>query len=139
MSAAPSTGLAEAIRAERSATIDRLGNEPTLWLAAAPLWSRDVAEAARFPTGPAGSVGEFVRLACAAGWCDTRGDLDGEDADELRFWMPDEARRDVLALLATRPGADLKGAATRIAVHVADLGMRVRERGARPRRAFGAA
>jgi hypothetical protein len=123
VSAAPSTGLAEAIRTERSATIDRLGTEPILWLAAAPLWSGDVAEAARFPTGPAGSVGEFVRLACAAGWCDTRGDLDGEDAEELRFWMPDEARRDVLALLAQRPGADLKGTATRIALHIAALDM----------------
>ena len=118
MTAAPATELAEAIRAERSATIDRLGREPTLWLAAAPLWSRDVAEAARFPAGAAGSVSEFVRLACAAGWCDIRGDLTGEDGEELRFWMPDEARRDVLELLAQRPGADLRRVAGRIASSV---------------------
>jgi hypothetical protein len=94
--------LAGAVRAERATVLDRLGVRPVLWLAVAPLWTRTIAEAAGFPVP---SVGEFVGQARAAGWCESRGSLLGEVTGELRFWMPDEARRDVIDLLTARESA----------------------------------
>jgi hypothetical protein len=94
--------LAGAVRAERAAVLDRLGVRPVLWLAVAPLWTRTIAEAAGFPVP---SVAEFVGRARAAGWCESRGSLLGEATGELRFWMPDEARRDVIDLLTSRESA----------------------------------
>ena len=94
--------LAGAVRAERATILDRLGVRPALWLAVAPLWTRTIAEAAGFPVP---SVGEFVGQARAAGWCESRGSLRGEVTSELRFWMPDEARRDVIDLLTARESA----------------------------------
>jgi hypothetical protein len=96
--------LAEAIRAERSATIDKLGREPTLWLAAAPLWTRYAAEATGFP---AASVLEFVNQARDVGWCETRGSRLSRSAGELQFWLRDEVRREVIDILSRRDGTEL--------------------------------
>jgi hypothetical protein len=96
--------LAEAIRAERSATIDKLGREPTLWLAAAPLWTRYAAEATGFPTA---SVIEFVNQARDVGWCETRGSRLSQSSGELQFWLRDEVRREVIDILSRRDGTEL--------------------------------
>jgi hypothetical protein len=93
--------VAEAIRAERLAVLDRLGTAPVLWLAVAPLWTRTAAERTGFPVP---SVTEFVRRARDSGWCEFRGSLAAEAAGELRFWLPEEARRDVIDLLTSREG-----------------------------------
>ena len=95
-STAFSVRVEEAVRARRSDTIENLGREATLWLAAVPLWTRHVAQAAGFPVE---SVIEFIRRARDTGWCETRGSLRGEGAPGLRFWMPAEIRRDVLDVL----------------------------------------
>jgi hypothetical protein len=89
--------VAEAIRAERATVLGRLGAAPMLWLAVAPLWTRTAAEATGFPVP---SVTGFVRQARDAGWCESRGSLSAQAAGELRFWLPEEARRDVIDLLA---------------------------------------
>lgn len=94
--------VADAIRAERVAVLNRLGAAPMLWLAVAPLWTRTAAEATGFP---APSVTEFVRQARDAGWCEFRGSLAGQAGQELRFWLPDEARRDVIDLLTRQESA----------------------------------
>jgi len=94
--------LDDAVRAERAAVLDRLGVRPALWLAVAPLWTRTIAEAAGFPVP---SVGQFVGQARAAGWCESRGSLVDGVTSELRFWMPDEARRVVIDLLTGRESA----------------------------------
>jgi hypothetical protein len=88
--------VAAAVRARRAASIADLGRDGTLWLAAAPLWTRGAAQAASFPVP---SVIEFVRRARDIGWCETRGSLRGEGSPGLRFWMPDEVRPSVLDLL----------------------------------------
>jgi hypothetical protein len=89
--------VAAAVRAQRLDAIEHLGREGTLWLAVAPLWTRQAAQAARFPVP---SVIDFVRQASDIGWCETRGSLRGEGAPGLRFWMRDEVRHDVLDLLS---------------------------------------
>ena len=116
MSAALPEDLAQAIRAQRSATVDELGSEPTLWLAAAPLWTRNAAEASGFP---AGSVAEFVDHARDVGWCESRGSRRNQGSGDLQFWIPDEARRDVIDVLSQREGTDrlrreVKGIAKRV-------------------------
>jgi hypothetical protein len=84
-----------AVRNRRLALLDELGVEPTLWLAAPPLWTRAVASAAGFPVG---DVLGFIKRACDANWCKTEGPLLDDDPD-LTFWMPDEVRRDVIDLI----------------------------------------
>lgn len=96
MSAGLPAALADAILAEQAATVSELGIVPTLWLAAAPLWTRSAAEACSFPAQP---VTEFVAKARRAGWCETRGSLEGDRALDLRFWMPDQLRRGVIDVL----------------------------------------
>ncbi len=92
-----------AIRGRMLATIDELGPEGVTWLAAAPLWTLGVAEAAGFPVRP---VIDWVRRACAAGWCKARGSLLGNPPPDLLFWMPDEVRREVVDALRDRLGGD---------------------------------
>ena len=105
-----------AIRDRRAAIIDELGAEAVLWLAAPPLWTAAVAEATQFPGRP---LLEFVRRACDAGWCQVRGTLHAPSPD-LRFWMADEIRREVLDVLRDSRGAqELRREAQRIAARVA--------------------
>jgi hypothetical protein len=96
--------LARATRAQRSATIDDLGSKPTLWLAVAPLWTRSVAEATGFPVA---SVTKFVSDARDVGWCESRGSRQRKGSGDLQFWIPDEARREVLDILSQRDGIRL--------------------------------
>ena len=95
--------VAEVVRAERTAKVESLGRQATLWLAAVPLWTASAATAAGFP---APSVLDFVRRARDAGWCETRGSLRDQGVSELRFWMPDEHRRAILDLLIMRDGEE---------------------------------
>jgi hypothetical protein len=95
-------------RERRKTTVESLGVRSTLWLAAAPLWTRSAAENAGFPLQAGKTVTDFVRDACDAGWCETRGSLQVDGPTELRFWMPDEVRRDVLDVVRERPGGDLQ-------------------------------
>ena len=95
--------LVDAIRVRQSATVDRLGSEPTLWLAAVPLWTRNAAEASGFPSA---SVAEFVDQARDVGWCESRGSRRNRGPGDLQFWIPDEARRDVIDVLSQREGTD---------------------------------
>jgi hypothetical protein len=91
----------KALRDRRIATADELGATATLWLAAAPVWTRSAAEAVSFPVE---SVTDFVRRACEAGWCETRGSARGQGSRELRFWMPDAVRREVIGAVISRVG-----------------------------------
>lgn len=94
-------------RAQRMAIVDDLGEPCTLWLAAAPLWTRSAAETTGFPVRGR-TVTDFVQQARAAGWCKTRGSLRADGPTELRFWMPDEVRRDVLDTIRVRTGGDMR-------------------------------
>lgn len=91
------TGLiasAEAeVRAERELIAEELGHDAVLWLALVPLWTKSAAEEAGFPVA---SLIEFIHHARKVGWCETRGSLRDGGAPNLRFWMPDNLRRDVL-------------------------------------------
>jgi hypothetical protein len=113
---APDTELtaqvAAAVRAEREAKLADLGHDAVLWLALVPLWTKSAAEAAGFP---APSVTDFVRRARGAGWCETRGSLRDGGSPNLRFWMPDTLRRDVLDLMRRH----MAGAAQEIAARLA--------------------
>ena len=91
----------EALRDRRIATADELGATAALWLAATPVWTRSTAEAARFPVD---SVTNFVQRASEVGWCETRGSPRGRGTRELRFWMPDAVRREVIGALTSRAG-----------------------------------
>ena len=91
-----------AIRDRVLATADELGPEAVLWLAAPPLWTLGIAEAAGFPASP---LIDFVRRACDAGWCKARGPLAGDAPPDLVFWMPGEARRVAMDELRHRGGA----------------------------------
>ena len=84
-------------------TIDELGQDAVLWLAAPPVWALGAAQAAGFPVQ---SVVEFVRRACGAGWCKARGPLRDDAPPDLLFWMPDQVRRDVVDALRDRLGGD---------------------------------
>jgi hypothetical protein len=111
--------VAGAVRAERAGRIDTLGREATLWLAAVPLWTLSAAKAAGFP---AADILDFVKRARDAGWCETRGSLHGQGTGDLRFWMPNEARRTVLGLLIELDGKQqVQAEATSIATHVTAL------------------
>lgn len=99
-----------AIRDRVLATADELGPEAVLWLAAAPLWTLDMAEAAGFPASP---LIEFVRRARDAGWCKARGPLRDDAPPDLVFWMPDEARRAAMDELRSRNGSGLIAAQQR--------------------------
>ena len=111
--------VAGAVRAERAARIDTLGREATLWLAAVPLWTLSAAKAAGFPVA---DILDFVKRARDAGWCETRGSLRGQGTGDLRFWMPNEARRTVLGLLIELDGKQkVQAEATSIATHVTAL------------------
>jgi hypothetical protein len=96
------SGVTTAIRDRVLATADDLGQEAVLWLAAPPLWTLGIAEAAGFPASP---LIEFVRRACNAGWCKARGPLLGDAPPDLVFWMPDEARRAAMDELRIRNGS----------------------------------
>jgi hypothetical protein len=99
VSAAPEMLRAEvetAIRDRRLTTVERLGRDAVVWLAAPPLWSVEAALAAGFPVE---SVRTFVQVACDAGWCKVRGSLLDYAPADLLFWMPDEVRREVMDLL----------------------------------------
>jgi hypothetical protein len=113
------TEVAEQLQAERMATIEDLGPIPTLWFAAAPLWTRSAAEAARFPKPVSG----FIERAVDAGWCKTRGRADPY------FWITDDARRDVTDDLRTllQTGKFQKELA-KIAQAIIDVGKRRRTR-----------
>jgi hypothetical protein len=120
--------VAAAVRARRAASIEDLGRDGTLWLAAAPLWTRGAAQAASFPVP---SVIDFVRRARDIGWCETRGSLRGEGSPGLRFWMPDEVRPSVLDLLGQGGNRQRLAADARL---IADrIGQQVPLRGARTR------
>ncbi|HLJ98652.1 MAG TPA: hypothetical protein VKU39_01960, partial [Streptosporangiaceae bacterium] len=95
MSTGLPAALADAILAEQATIAYELGIKPTLWLAAAPLWTTSVAEACGFPA----PVSEFVEKARRAGWCDTRGSVLSGRSGELRFWMPDQLRNGVIDVL----------------------------------------
>jgi hypothetical protein len=97
------TEAAAVIRDRLLATIDDLGQDAVLWLAAPPVWTLGAAQAARFPVQ---SIVEFVRRACGAGWCKARGPLRDDAPPDLLFWMPDEVRRDVADALRDRLGGD---------------------------------
>ena len=104
MSTAPEALRAEveaAVKSRRGATVEELGVQAVLWLAAPPLWTRRLAEATEFPVQ---SVIGFVRQACDAGWCKARGPLLDDAPPDLTFWMPDEVRREVIDVLAERLG-----------------------------------
>jgi hypothetical protein len=105
--------VAEAVRVSQSATISSLGDEATLWLAAAPAWTAAVAAEAGFPaTSLAGWVGQARR----AGLCKVRGD---EDEPDRLFWMPDEVRRDLIGVLRDRVGeSQVEEVIARIALRV---------------------
>jgi len=90
-----------AIKDRLLATIDELGQDAVLWLAAPPVWTLGAARAAGFPAAP---LIEFVRRACAAGWCKARGPLLDNASPDLVFWMPDEVRRAVVDVLRGRLG-----------------------------------
>jgi hypothetical protein len=107
--------VAEQLQADRMATIKDLGAIPMLWFAAAPLWTRSAAEAARFPMPVAG----FIERAVDAGWCKTRGRADPY------FWITDDARREVTGDLRTllRSGQFQKEL-TKVAQAVAGIGKR---------------
>jgi hypothetical protein len=117
----------ETLRGRRIATAQELGMTATLWLAAAPVWTRSAAEAAGFPVE---SVPDFVRRAGEAGWCETRGSARGQGSRELRFWMPDAVRREVIGAVISQVGYESAAElVTRIAI---DLAPRVRLPGALP-------
>jgi hypothetical protein len=102
VTSAPETLRAEvetAIRDRRLTTVERLGRDAVVWLAAPPLWSVEAAQAASFPVE---SISQFVQLACDAGWCKVRGSLLDNAPADLLFWMPDEVRREVMDLLRDR-------------------------------------
>jgi hypothetical protein len=140
-----------AIRDRRAATIDRLGADAVLWLAAPPLWTLGAAQAANFPASP---VVDFLLRARDAGWCKVRGQLpaadlapappssDGEGGavrprrrraapgwipdPELTFWMPDEVRREVIDILRDRVGPE------RLAADAAVVAGQVRRQAEQP-------
>ena len=97
-----------AIRKRRMDIVRDLGERCTLWLAAPPLWTRSAAETTGFPVERDESVTDFVRRARAAGWCKTRGSLRADGPTELRFWMPDEVRRDVLDTMRELARGDMR-------------------------------
>jgi hypothetical protein len=106
VTAAPESLRAEveaAVRERRLATLDDLGADAVLWLAAPPVWTRGTAEAAGFPVP---SLMDFVRRACAAGWCKARSPVRDDTSPDLVFWMPDEVRRQVVDVVRDRLGPD---------------------------------
>jgi hypothetical protein len=109
--------LDEAMREQRAAVIGELGKQPMMWLAAPPLWTRAAAETTGFPVGESASVTDFVRRACDVGWCKIHGSLRVGEQAELRFWMPDEVRGDVIDSLREISGGELE--VVRVAQHVA--------------------
>ena len=127
MTAAPETLRAEvetAIRDRRLSTVERLGRDAVVWLAAPPLWSVEVARAAGFPVE---SVRTFVQVACDVGWCKVRGSLLDYAPADLLFWMPDEVRREVMDLLRDQAMASSVGSASGPGPLVQDV-LRVAER-----------
>ncbi|MGH3166237.1 MAG: hypothetical protein ACRDN0_10145, partial [Trebonia sp.] len=108
-----------AVRARREALIGQLGHDAVLWLALVPLWTRAAAEAAGFP---ARSVAEFVQRARDAGWCETRGSLRDGGAPGLRFWMPEDLRRDLVDQLRRHSGAAAREIAARVGRITQDSG-----------------
>jgi len=116
--------LDQALREQRAAMIGELGIQPTLWLAAPPLWTCAVAEITGFPVKP-DSVLDFVRRVCDLGWCKVHGSLRADERADLRFWMPDEVRGDVFDTLRELSG-DLT--VVRDAQHVATKMHRSTER-----------
>ncbi len=116
--------LSDSLRSRRAATIDRLGREATIWLAVAPLWTRDVAVAAgtaRWAVAagtPWPDITGFIEQAHAAGWCEIRGSLSDEEPGGVLFWMPDALRHDVLEILTGQEGPSLISKAVDIAERV---------------------
>ena len=96
-------GVETAIRDRLLSTVDELGQEAVLWLAAPPVWTLGAARAAGFPVQ---SLIEFARRACGIGWCKVRGSLLDDAPPDLVFWMPDEVRREVMDVLRDRMGSD---------------------------------
>ena len=112
-------GVEAAIRGRVLATADELGPEAVLWLAAPPLWTLGIAQAAGFPASP---LIEFVRRACDAGWGKARGPLAGDAPPDLVFWMPAEARRAAMDELRIRHGSTwIEQGQRRVAVSVAQV------------------
>jgi hypothetical protein len=127
VTAAPETLRAEvetAIRDRRLTTVERLGRDAVVWLAAPPLWSVEAAQAAGFPVE---SVRTFVQAACDAGWCKVRGSLLDYAPADLIFWMPDEVRREVMDLLRDQATASSVSSASGPGPLVQDV-LRVAER-----------
>ena len=111
-------GVTAAIRDRVLATVDELGPEAVLWLAAPPLWTLGIAEAAGFPASP---LIEFVRRACDASWGKARGPLADGAPPDLVFWMPAEARRAAMDELRIRGGVAWITMMQRIALSVAQV------------------
>jgi hypothetical protein len=102
---------------------ERLGQEPLTWLALLPQWTGRLAEHCRFPTPKRPS--SWLEDATAAGVCQRQALPDDEDDDsgqgtgdwpQVRFWMPDIERDEVIGGIRAR---------TALRSLAADIGARV--------------
>lgn len=92
----------------RQQRTQRLGQEPVTWLALPPQWTGRLAEACGFPAPK--PLRPWVEDAVAAGLCQRQAlfgdfgdfDLDGEEEPDVRFWMPDTERSQVLGDFRSR-------------------------------------
>jgi hypothetical protein len=93
----------------RQQRTQRLGQESVTWLALPPQWTGRLAEACGFPAPK--PLRPWVEDAVAAGLCQRQalfgdfGDdfgLDGEEEPDVRFWMPDTERSQVLGDFRSR-------------------------------------
>jgi hypothetical protein len=73
----------------RARQLDALGRDSLIWLAVLPEWTRELAEACRFP---AADLDAFVNEAEAAGLCERRRIVGLDGALHEHFWMPGSER-----------------------------------------------
>src|ERR1700739_4140620 len=108
----------------RRTRADRRGEEPLTWLALLPQWTGPLAAHCRFPTPEEPS--SWIEDAAAAGMCQRQTLPDDEDDGfnpdrgdwpQVRFWMPEIERGEVLGGIRGRT------ALRRLA---ADIGARIR-------------
>jgi hypothetical protein len=97
---------AAGLRQERAR---RLGEGAVTWLALAPQWTGRLAECCGFPAPK--ELLPWIEDAVAAGLCqrqallddtDDNFDLDGDESSDVRFWMPENERGEVLGDFPSR-------------------------------------
>jgi hypothetical protein len=83
----------------------RLGPDAVTWLALPPQWTGRLAEACGFPAS--GELLQWIEEAVAAGLCQRQAllsdfDLDDDEGPDVRFWMPENERAEVLGDFRSR-------------------------------------